>query len=108
MSLHRTTADRLQAYRETKTLFPRTGFFGVLTLQGEKMLAEAVPGIAADSDEMQAVRALGTVQCIALCAQVSSDSRPQFVRGPCCLNDRLTAAHSARIYMYAIRHLCTL
>ena len=108
MSLHRTTADRLQAYRETKTLFPRTGFFGVLTLQGEKMLAEAVPGIAADSDEMQAVRALGTVQCIALCAQVSSDSRPQFVRGPCCLNDTLTAVHSARIYMYAIRHLCTL
>ncbi|RPD59531.1 hypothetical protein L227DRAFT_653846 [Lentinus tigrinus ALCF2SS1-6] len=66
----------LQTYRETRTLFPRAGFFGVLTLQGEKMLAEAVPGISPDSEEMQAVRAIGPVQCLALCAQLCSICTP--------------------------------
>ncbi|RDX57131.1 hypothetical protein OH76DRAFT_1476586 [Lentinus brumalis] len=68
--------DSLPLYRKTKTLFPRPGFFGVLTLQGEKMLAEAVPGIASDAEEMQAVRAIGTVRCLALCAQLGAVFTP--------------------------------
>ncbi|KAI0696317.1 hypothetical protein C8T65DRAFT_664014 [Cerioporus squamosus] len=69
-------ADPLPLYRTTKTLFPRPSFFGVLTLQGEKMLAEAVPGIASDAEEMEAVRAIGTVRCLALCAQLGAVFTP--------------------------------